>query len=202
MIPSPVRKAVGLGLPAGRAVTDKTGTNITVTPQRSRTDYTPEDVVMHETMHANLRDPSLKQVQSNFDPANLASGPGYIRDRINELKKEISKGYSPTNLGAAKRKDNLEELSILKRTPAFKAYQNSLEEALARSNMSIPNLGVTELTRMQAMNPYINNKNLVSRLFSGLGTRDSRLKSVPMTYEMVEGSMPIRTRQDIARMLP
>ena len=118
------------------------------------------------------------------------------------MKKEISKGYPPTNLGAAKRSDNLQELSILQRMPASKAYQNSLEEAIGRSATSTPNLGVAELTRMQAMNPYINNKNLVSRLFSGLGTRDSRLKPVPMTYEMVEGSMPIRTRQDIARMLP
>jgi len=55
---------------------------------------------------------------------------------------------------------------------------------------------VYDMTRLEALNPKINQANILKRMAQGLGGKDSRAKYVPMTYEMIQGLNPVTTRAD------
>ena len=123
-----------------------------------------------------------------------------IDARINNLKEEMKAGFPEVGsleMRLAKMQDAKQEIAALKAISPDAAYFNNVLETYARSaEGGVDKLGVYDMNRLEALNPKINQVNILKRMAQGLGTKDNRAKFVPMTYEMIQGLNPVTTRAD------
>ena len=158
------------------------------------------NLIPHEILHATEQRALNRGLRDAMTGGGSQSKGRRINERIDDLKAQMKAGFPEVGsleMRMAKMQDAKQEIAALKNISPEAAYMNSVLEAYARSaEGGVDRLGVYDMTRLEALNPKINQANILKRMAQGLGGKDSRAKYVPMTYEMIQGLNPVTTRAD------
>ena len=158
------------------------------------------NLIPHEVLHATEQRALNRNLRDSMSGGGAQSKGERIDARINNLKEEMKAGFPEVGsleMRLAKMQDAKQEIAALKNISPDAAYFNNVLETYARSaEGGVDRLGVYDMNRLEALNPKINQVNVLKRIAQGLGTKDNRAKFVPMTYEMIQGLNPVTTRAD------
>jgi hypothetical protein len=158
------------------------------------------NLIPHEILHATEQRALNKNLRDAMTGGGSQSKGRRINERIDDLKAQMKAGFPEVGsleMRMAKMQDAKQEIAALKNISPEAAYMNNALETYARSaEGGVDRLGVYDMTRLEALNPKINQANILKRMAQGLGGKDSRAKYVPMTYEMIQGLNPVTTRAD------
>jgi len=158
------------------------------------------NLIPHEILHATEQRALNKNLRDAMTGGGSQSKGRRINKRIDDLKAQMKAGFPEVGsleMRMAKMQDAKQEIAALKNISPEAAYMNNALETYARSaEGGVDRLGVYDMTRLEALNPKINQANILKRMAQGLGGKDSRAKYVPMTYEMIQGLNPVTTRAD------
>ena len=158
------------------------------------------NLIPHEILHATEQRALNRGLRDAMTGGGSQSKGRRINERIDDLKAQMKAGFPEVGsleMRMAKMQDAKQEIAALKNISPEAAYMNNVLETYARSaEGGVDRLGVYDMTRLEALNPKINQANILKRMAQGLGGKDSRAKYVPMTYEMIQGLNPVTTRAD------